>query len=73
MSIIIVGVGSENFSSMVRLDGDDLALKMGIRDIVQFVKFEEIVKQSPVGMAEEYLAAKILEEVPSQMVECLNL
>ncbi len=26
VSIIIVGVGSENFSSMVRLDGDDLAL-----------------------------------------------
>ncbi len=26
MSIIIVGVGNEDFSSMVRLDGDDYAL-----------------------------------------------
>jgi hypothetical protein len=31
---------------MVRLDGDDLALKEGIRDIVQFVKFKEVIEKS---------------------------
>jgi len=34
ISIILVGVGNEDFGNMVRLDGDDLALKEGIRDIV---------------------------------------
>lgn len=34
VSIIIVGVGAEDFSSMVMLDGDELAIKEGIRDIV---------------------------------------
>lgn len=34
ISIIIVGVGNDDFSSMTRLDGDNLALKKGIRDIV---------------------------------------
>lgn len=34
VSIIIVGVGSEDFSNMIKLDGDELALKEGIRDIV---------------------------------------
>jgi hypothetical protein len=45
-SIIVVGVGNEDFSSMVRLDGDDLALKAGIRDIVQFVKFKDVIEKS---------------------------
>lgn len=43
VSIIIVGVGSEDFGNMIRLDGDHLKLKSahpeGCRDIVQFVKF----------------------------------
>ena len=39
ISIVIVGVGSEDFSNMVRLDADQLALKQGVRDIVQFVRF----------------------------------
>lgn len=44
ISIIIVGVGSSDFSSMCRLDADELELKKGVRDIVQFVKFEDIVQ-----------------------------
>jgi Holliday junction resolvasome RuvABC ATP-dependent DNA helicase subunit len=34
VSIVIVGVGNEDFSSMVRLDGDDLAIKENVKDIV---------------------------------------
>lgn len=70
VSIIIVGVGHEDFSSMVRLDGDDLALKEGISDIVQFVKFNDIIAKSPAGMAEENLAAMVMEEIPTQFVNC---
>merc|ERR1719245_2751235 len=36
ISIIIVGVGEEDFSAMEALDGDDI--KVGNNDIVQFVK-----------------------------------
>lgn len=43
ISIIIVGLGNEDFSNMVRLDGDDLSLKDDISDIVQFVKFKDVV------------------------------
>lgn len=43
MSIIIVGLGNEDFSNMVRLDGDDLSLKDGISDIIQFVKYKDVV------------------------------
>lgn len=34
MSIVIVGVGDEDFANMVRLDGDDIALKQGCKDLV---------------------------------------
>jgi hypothetical protein len=45
MSIIIVGVGSADFSTMELLDGDDGMLRhngaVAQRDIVQFVPFRE--------------------------------
>lgn len=68
MSIIIVGVGSEDFSSMEILDADDNPLysktygKYMERDIVQFVPFREF-KDNPV-----MLAKQTLEEVPNQLV-----
>jgi len=34
VSIIIVGVGIENFANMVKLDGDDVELAEGCRDLV---------------------------------------
>ena len=46
ISIIIVGVGNEDFSNMVRLDGDDMSLRENISDIVQFVKFKDVVQKS---------------------------
>ena len=44
-SIIIVGIGDEDFDMMVELDSDDKMLKddknrEAERDIVQFVKFD---------------------------------
>ena len=68
VSFVIVGVGSEEFSNMVRLDGDDVALKVGATDIVQFVKYQEVVSRSEPGMADENLASLVLEEIPNQFV-----
>jgi hypothetical protein len=68
VSIIIIGIGSENFSNMVKLDGDDVELAKGCRDLVQFVKFEDVMARSNRDEANENLAALVLEEVPSQLV-----
>ena len=39
LSIIVIGVGDEDFANMVKLDGDDVAIQAGVKDLVQFVKF----------------------------------
>lgn len=41
LSIIIVGVGSADFSMMKRLDGDDGGFSDVQRDLVQFVPFNQ--------------------------------
>ena len=69
LSVIIVGIGEADFSSMEALDGDDGRLvspstrKPASRDIVQFVPFSKY-KFSPSRLASETLA-----EIPSQVVE----
>ena len=69
LSIIIVGVGNENFSAMEVLDADDEPLvsrsgrKME-RDLVQFVPFEKFANKHP-----SLLAAEVLAEIPRQVVE----
>lgn len=65
MSIIIVGIGNDNFEQMVKLDGDNgLVSKTGSkcpRDIVQFVAFNKFK-----GNAGE-MAAELLKEIPPQV------
>lgn len=65
MSIIIVGVGSADFSAMKELDADTVPLvsngKKAARDIVQFVPFH--TAKTKVRLAEE-----VLEEIPDQIV-----
>ena len=63
-SIIIIGVGQADFSSMSALDGDGQRLrssggKVAKRDIVQFVSFTECMKLGN-------LAEQVLKEVPTQ-------
>lgn len=48
LSVIIVGVGEENFQLMKQLDSDDALLRdsrnqQAVRDVVQFVKFKKYV------------------------------
>jgi hypothetical protein len=65
VSIIIVGVGNQNFSKMDELDADDAPLvsngQFAKRDIVQFVEFNKF-KNNPRMLAEE-----VLREVPGQV------
>jgi len=61
-SIIIVGVGNEEFEKMVELDSDDKLLKndrnvRAKRDIVQFVKYREALKRGT-------LNEEVLKEIP---------
>jgi hypothetical protein len=70
LSIVIVGVGNEDFGSMVKLDGDEVAIRAGCKDIVQFVKFQEVVKRSVPAQLSANLSAIILEEIPNALVKC---
>jgi len=70
ISIVIVGVGNEDFSNMVRLDGDDVAIASGIKDIVQFVKYQDVKRRSEPQNVQGNLAAMVLEEIPTHMVNC---
>ena len=68
LSIIIVGIGSADFSNMVTLDGDEVVLRNTRgeptqRDIVQFVQFKDF-KHGDIGL----LAEEVLKEVPEQFV-----
>mmetsp|Transcript_27422 Transcript_27422/g.54902 ORF Transcript_27422/g.54902 Transcript_27422/m.54902 type:complete len:538 (-) Transcript_27422:249-1862(-) len=68
MSIIIVGVGSADFSGMKVLDDDKGSLRAGgkavERDIVQFVQHTN--EEFPI------LAQKVLEEIPDQLLKYME-
>lgn len=70
LSIVIVGVGGADFSTMEFLDADKGKLSMGgrvaSRDIVQFVPFRKFAGAG-VG-AGSLLAREVLAEIPSQLV-----
>ena len=74
LSIIIVGVGSEDFSAMDELDSDDSLLsnhgRTAERDIVQFVEMQRFVRGSGqhVTWNKELLAREVLAEVPEQLL-----
>lgn len=68
LSIIIIGVGNEEFKMMEELDADKGVLRdsngrAASRDIVQFVKFSDYQVAGSNGLAE-----KVLQEVPEQLV-----
>lgn len=72
ISIIIIGIGEDTFDLMVELDGDEVALKNHLgqatmRDIVQFVKYNDYK-----DMGENALCEEVLKEVPEQVVSYLS-
>lgn len=72
MSIIIVGIGEADFSSMEELDGDNGLLtqnrETAVRDIVQFVPLREFKSNSSI----EKLANAVLAEIPDQLVSYMK-
>lgn len=71
LSIIIVGVGKANFSSMVALDSDKSLIeyngRKAKRDIVQFVEIRKFRKENG-SWDKAGLAKEVLAEVPNQVV-----
>jgi len=75
LSIIIVGVGSADFTKMNILDGDDEGTgrlrsggKFADRDIVQFVAFRDYKSSGDLSK----LAADVLAEVPDQFMQFMR-
>ncbi|KAK8812241.1 hypothetical protein WA158_007475 [Blastocystis sp. Blastoise] len=72
LSIIIVGVGHADFTSMEILDGDSERLHYtdhyAQRDLVQFLPLNELKDQSQVGIAKQFL-----QEIPTQVCSYMEL
>lgn len=69
VSIIIVGIGDEDFSKCIELDADSQVLqdkngRPAARDIIQFVEFNELSEMAQVEVHEHMMA-----EVPDQFVD----
>jgi len=78
LSIIIVGVGDEDFSAMDALDSDDRLLRSGslaaVRDIVQFVELRQFINGNSGGMWNKDLLAKaVLSEIPAQLAGWMRI
>jgi hypothetical protein len=75
VSIIIIGVGDEDFSAMDDLDSDDKLLRSGgmvaKRDIVQFVELRKFI-QPGYGWSKDLLAKEVLAEIPTQLTSFMK-
>ena len=73
LSIIIVGVGNEDFTKMEILDADDEPLKdsqgnTAYRDIVQFLPFNKVAAANDMSL----LAKETLVEIPGQFMSYVD-
>ena len=73
LSIVIIGIGDSNFTSMEILDGDEKPLtnssgEIRKRDIVQFVEFNKFKDKNNINCGVE-LAQEVLKEIPRQVEE----
>ncbi|XP_022084092.1 copine-8-like [Acanthaster planci] len=76
MSIIIVGVGKEDFSKMEELDGDEVRVssrgRKAERDIVQFVPFRDFEGEGNKILSQARLAKEVLYEIPEQITSYMK-
>ena len=68
LSVIIIGIGKDDFSKMIELDGDEKPIesssgKVRKRDIVQFVPFYKFQND------DNLLFMEVLAEIPKQIIE----
>jgi len=75
VSIVLIGVGCSKFSNLSKYDADDMPLSVDgvstIRDVVQFVKFNDCKTNGTVDMNK--LAAEVLAEIPTQVETFIGL
>jgi hypothetical protein len=76
LSIIIVGIGNEDFTFMEQLDGDEIPLtnskgEKRKRDIVQFIKFNNFKNNNAIDIGTDF-AEEVLKEIPTQIEEYYN-
>ena len=76
LSIVIVGIGNEDFDFMETLDGDEnpLTNSQGVkrrRDIVQFIKFNNFKNNNALNIGTDF-AEEVLKEIPKQIDEYYN-
>ena len=57
IKVVLVGLGNDDFSEMVRFDG-----------IIKFIRFRDVEEQTIVGEPFENLASLVLQDVPSDVV-----
>lgn len=67
LSVIIIGLGDADFTTMKMIDGDNIRRKPGVRDLCQFVPYDKFKSQ---GFP--YLAEEVLREVPTQCLEFMK-
>ncbi|KAF2364166.1 C2 domain [Trinorchestia longiramus] len=78
MSVIIVGVGDEDFTAMEQLDGDEKRISFrgqyAVRDIVQFVELQRHLRvmASSLSLGRANLAKDVLAEVPQQVLSWMK-
>ncbi|XP_070574911.1 copine-8-like isoform X2 [Ptychodera flava] len=77
MSIIIVGVGNEDFSAMEVLDGDNVRVTSSdgtaaVRDIVQFVCLRDFLDSNNAILSKSRLSREVLEEIPEQFLSWMT-
>uniref|UniRef100_A0A2P2HZT6 Copine-8-like n=1 Tax=Hirondellea gigas TaxID=1518452 RepID=A0A2P2HZT6_9CRUS len=78
MSIIIVGVGKDDFSDLHELDADNKRIshegKLADRDIVQFVELRKFMSNDGeiTGANRAALARAVLEELPYQFMDWIR-
>uniref|UniRef100_T1KA33 Copine C-terminal domain-containing protein n=1 Tax=Tetranychus urticae TaxID=32264 RepID=T1KA33_TETUR len=77
LSIIIVGVGHDDFAAIDELDSDNLLLKFNgkkaVRDIVQFVPLRNYITSTGIWLQTmDGLTRDILHEVPEQLISYMR-
>lgn len=76
LSIIIIGVGEEDFAAMDDLDSDDNLLRIGNhvaeRDIVQFVEMRKFLVGNTGQWSKQLLAKEVLAEIPAQLLSFMT-
>ena len=73
LSIVIVGIGKEDFKFMKQLDGDEFPLtnskgEKRKRDIVQFIRFNDFKNNNAISRGTDF-AEEVLKEIPTQIEE----